>query len=256
MITLQNIEKVYRTSSIETLALNNININIRKGEFVSIMGPSGCGKSTLLNIMGLLDEPSKGNVAIDGQLVKSYHDKELAALRNQKIGFIFQSFHLINDLSVLDNVEIPLLYRSQNGGKSRLDHAKEALEKVGLSNRMKHFPRQLSGGQKQRVAIARAIVGNPEIILADEPTGNLDSVMGNEIMSILQGLNNDGATIIMVTHDESMAKKTDRLIRLFDGTQVGDSVLRAGGAGPGGNLDNATPSPTSHAPTNALNPMP
>ncbi|CCH53967.1 ABC transporter related protein [Fibrisoma limi BUZ 3] len=249
MITLQNIEKVYRTSSIETLALNNININIRKGEFVSIMGPSGCGKSTLLNIMGLLDEPSKGNVAIDGQLVKSYRDKELAALRNQKIGLIFQSFHLINDLSVLDNVEIPLLYRSRNGGsasgKSRLDHAKEALEKVGLSNRTKHFPRQLSGGQKQRVAIARAIVGNPEIILADEPTGNLDSVMGNEIMSILQGLNNDGATIIMVTHDESMAKKTDRLIRLFDGTQVGDSVLRAGGAGPGDNPGHFTHNPTS-----------
>jgi len=231
MITLQNIEKVYRTSSIETLALNNININIRKGEFVSIMGPSGCGKSTLLNIMGLLDEPSKGSVAIAGQPVKSYRDKELAALRNQKIGFIFQSFHLINDLSVLDNVEIPLLYRPANG-KSRLDHAKEALEKVGLSNRMKHFPRQLSGGQKQRVAIARAIVGNPEIILADEPTGNLDSAMGNEIMSILQSLNDDGATIIMVTHDESMAKKTHRLIRLFDGTQVGDSLLQ-GVAGAG-----------------------
>jgi putative ABC transport system ATP-binding protein len=160
--------------------------------------------------------------------VQSYRDKELARLRNEKIGFIFQSFHLINDLSVLDNVEIPLLYRSANG-KSRTDYAKEALAKVGLSNRMKHFPRQLSGGQKQRVAIARAIVGNPEIILADEPTGNLDSAMGNEIMNILQDLNRDGATIIMVTHDESMAKKTHRLIRLFDGTQVGDSVLgRAG----------------------------
>ncbi|GAB3504406.1 ABC transporter ATP-binding protein [Spirosoma knui] len=243
MITLQNIEKVYRTSNIETLALNNININIREGEFVSIMGPSGCGKSTLLNIMGLLDEPSKGNVAIDGQLVQSYRDKELARLRNEKIGFIFQSFHLINDLSVLDNVEIPLLYRSANG-KSRRDYAREALEKVGLSNRMKHFPRQLSGGQKQRVAIARAIVGNPEIILADEPTGNLDSAMGNEIMNILQDLNREGATIIMVTHDESMAKKTHRLIRLFDGTQVGDSVLSAGGVGHGDSI------------ASALNPMP
>ncbi|GAB3551567.1 ABC transporter ATP-binding protein [Spirosoma fluminis] len=232
MITLQNIEKVYRTSNIETLALNNININIREGEFVSIMGPSGCGKSTLLNIMGLLDEPSKGNVAINGQLVQSYRDKELARLRNEKIGFIFQSFHLINDLSVLDNVEIPLLYRAANG-KSRRDHAREALEKVGLSNRMKHFPRQLSGGQKQRVAIARAIVGNPEIILADEPTGNLDSAMGNEIMNILQDLNREGATIIMVTHDESMAKKTHRLIRLFDGTQVGDSILGNQGVGLG-----------------------
>ena len=219
MITLQNIEKVYRTSTIETLALNNINLDIKKGEFVSIMGPSGCGKSTLLNVMGLLDEPSKGTVQLDGQPVTQYRDKELARLRNQKIGFIFQSFHLINDLTVLDNVEIPLLYRSQNG-KPRQEYAKEALTKVGLSNRVKHFPKQLSGGQKQRVAIARAIVGNPDIILADEPTGNLDSAMGNEIMNILQGLNNDGATIIMVTHDENMAKRTHRLIRLFDGTQV------------------------------------
>ncbi|RRB02947.1 ABC transporter ATP-binding protein [Larkinella rosea] len=219
MINLTNIEKVYRTSSIETLALNNINLNIRKGEFVSIMGPSGCGKSTLLNIMGLLDEPSKGTVELDGQRVSTYRDKELARLRNEKIGFIFQSFHLINDLSVVDNVEIPLLYRSANG-KPRQTYAKEALEKVGLSNRIKHFPKQLSGGQKQRVAIARAIVGKPEIILADEPTGNLDSAMGNEIMNILQTLNNEGATIIMVTHDENMAKRTHRLIRLFDGTQV------------------------------------
>ena len=229
MITLKNIEKVYRTSTIETLALNNINLDIRKGEFVSIMGPSGCGKSTLLNVMGLLDEPSKGTVQLDGQAVTQYRDKELARLRNQKIGFIFQSFHLINDLSVIDNVEIPLLYRSRNGdsrngsagnGQPRQDYAKDALIKVGLSNRMKHFPKQLSGGQKQRVAIARAIVGNPDIILADEPTGNLDSAMGNEIMNILQQLNDDGATIVMVTHDEQMAKRTHRLIRLFDGSQV------------------------------------
>ena len=224
MITLQNIEKVYRTSTIETLALNNINLNIQKGEFVSIMGPSGCGKSTLLNVMGLLDEPSKGTVQLDGQPVTQYRDKELARLRNQKIGFIFQSFHLINDLTVLDNVEIPLLYRSRNegssNGKPREAYAKEALAKVGLSNRMKHFPKQLSGGQKQRVAIARAIVGNPDIVLADEPTGNLDSVMGNEIMNILQRLNDTGTTIVMVTHDEQMAKRTHRLVRLFDGSQV------------------------------------
>jgi putative ABC transport system ATP-binding protein len=219
MIKLQNVEKVYRTSSIETLALNNINLDVKKGEFVSIMGPSGCGKSTLLNIMGLLDEPSSGTIEIDGTRVASYKDKELAKLRNQKLGFIFQSFHLINDLSVLDNVEIPLLYR-ESSLKQRRELATEALEKVGLSNRMKHFPKQLSGGQKQRVAIARAIVGKPEIILADEPTGNLDSAMGNEILSILQNLNNDGATIVMVTHDDAMAKKTHRLIRLFDGTQV------------------------------------
>jgi putative ABC transport system ATP-binding protein len=219
MIKLTNIEKVYRTSTIETLALNNINIDISKGDFVSVMGPSGCGKSTLLNVMGLLDEPSKGQVEIGGQRVELYRDKELAQLRNQKIGFIFQSFHLINDLSVTDNVQIPLLYRSSNN-KSRRIAAGEALEKVGLSNRMQHFPGQLSGGQKQRVAIARAIVGNPEIILADEPTGNLDSAMGNEIINILLQLNAAGSTIVMVTHDEHMAKKTHRLIRLFDGSQV------------------------------------
>jgi putative ABC transport system ATP-binding protein len=226
MISLKNIEKVYRTSTIETLALTNINLHIGAGEFVSIMGPSGCGKSTLLNLMGLLDEPSTGQVEIGGQTVTQYRDKELAQLRNQKIGFIFQSFHLINDLSVLDNVEIPLLYRKGDAtGPSRRQMAQEALEKVGLSNRMKHFPGQLSGGQKQRVAIARAIVGRPVIILADEPTGNLDSAMGNEIMAILQQLNTDGSTIIMVTHDETMAKKTHRLVRLFDGSMVGDSIL-------------------------------
>lgn len=219
MIKLTNIEKVYRTSLIETMALNNININISKGDFVSVMGPSGCGKSTLLNVIGLLDEPSKGIVEIDGQLVEKYRDKELAQLRNQKIGFIFQSFHLINDLTVMDNVQIPLLYRASTN-KSRREAAREALEKVGLSNRMQHFPSQLSGGQKQRVAIARAIVGNPDIILADEPTGNLDSAMGNEIINILLQLNAAGSTIVMVTHDENMAKKTHRLIRLFDGSQV------------------------------------
>lgn len=227
MIHLKNIEKVYRTSSIETLALTNINLHIGAGEFISIMGPSGCGKSTLLNLMGLLDEPSAGQVEIGGQAVVGYRDKELARLRNQNIGFIFQSFHLINDLSVLDNVEIPLLYRKGNTvGPSRRQMAQEALEKVGLSNRVKHVPGQLSGGQKQRVAIARAIVGRPSIILADEPTGNLDSAMGNEIMAILQQLNTDGATIIMVTHDETMAKKTQRLVRLFDGSMVGDSILQ------------------------------
>lgn len=227
MIHLKNIEKVYRTSTIETLALTNVNLHIRAGEFVSIMGPSGCGKSTLLNLMGLLDAPSGGQVEIGGQAVTQYRDRDLAQLRNQKIGFIFQSFHLINDLSVLDNVEIPLLYRKGDvTGASRRQLAQEALKKVGLSNRVKHFPGQLSGGQKQRVAIARAIVGRPSIILADEPTGNLDSAMGNEIMAILQQLNTDGSTIIMVTHDETMAKKTHRLVRLFDGAMVGDSVLQ------------------------------
>lgn len=220
MIHLQNIEKVYRTDTVETLALNKINLTVGKGEFLSIMGPSGCGKSTLLNIMGLLDAPSKGEVKIGEQKLDNLSDKQLAHFRNKKIGFIFQSYHLINDLKVLDNVELPLLYRKMSG-KERKELALEALGKVGLSNRVKHFPTQLSGGQKQRVAIARAIVGQPEVILADEPTGNLDSAMGNEVMDILVQLNRiEGTTIVMVTHDENMARKTDRLVRLFDGSQV------------------------------------
>ena len=220
MIHLQNIEKVYRTDTVETLALNKVSLEVAKGEFLSIMGPSGCGKSTLLNIIGLLDEPSRGEIRIDDQTTANFSDKQLAQFRNKKLGFIFQSYHLINDLQVLDNVELPLLYRDSTA-KERKQLATEALAKVGLSNRVKHFPSQLSGGQKQRVAIARAIVGRPEIILADEPTGNLDSAMGNEIMDILMQLNqNDGTTIIMVTHDENMAKKTHRLVRLFDGSQV------------------------------------
>ena len=220
MIRLQNIEKVYRTDTIETLALNSVSLDIAKGEFLSIMGPSGCGKSTLLNIMGLLDAPSKGEIRIDDQKTEGMNDKQLAAFRNKKLGFIFQSYHLINDLQVLDNVELPLLYRDTTA-KQRRELAAEALEKVGLANRLKHFPTQLSGGQRQRVAIARAIVGRPEIILADEPTGNLDSAMGNEIMEILLNLNRvDGTTIVMVTHDENMAHKTHRLVRLFDGAQV------------------------------------
>lgn len=220
MIQLKEVSKVYQTKTIETTALNNISIQVSSGEFLSIMGPSGCGKSTLLNIMGMIDEPSSGKVTISGQSISNYHSKALARFRNQKLGFIFQSFHLINELSVIDNVELPLIYRKISA-RERRKMAAEALEQVGLKNRMKHFPGQLSGGQKQRVAIARAIVGKPEIILADEPTGNLDSVMGAEIMDILLKLNKElGTTIVMVTHDETMARKTHRLIRLFDGSQV------------------------------------
>jgi putative ABC transport system ATP-binding protein len=220
MIRLQNIEKVYRTDTVETMALNSINLDVAKGEFLSIMGPSGCGKSTLLNIIGLLDAPTKGALKIADQKTDHLSDKQLAGFRNQKLGFIFQSYHLINDLKVLDNVELPLLYRHGTAGE-RKKLALAALEKVGLGNRVKHFPTQLSGGQKQRVAIARAIVGKPEIILADEPTGNLDSGMGNEVMEILIQLNKTaGTTIVMVTHDENMARKTHRLVRLFDGSQV------------------------------------
>ncbi|WP_417120841.1 ABC transporter ATP-binding protein [Phocaeicola sp.] len=204
----------------ETLALENVNLDVIKGEFVSIMGPSGCGKSTLLNIMGLLDAPSSGKIEINGTSVESMKDKELAAFRNKTLGFVFQSFHLINSLNVIDNVELPLLYRKM-AAKERTRLAKEVLERVGLSHRMRHMPTQLSGGQCQRVAIARAIVGNPEIILADEPTGNLDSKMGAEVMELLHKLNKeDGRTIVMVTHNEEQAKQTSRTIRFFDGRQV------------------------------------
>lgn len=225
MIQLVDIEKVYRTKTIETVALNRVNLLVERGEFVSIMGPSGCGKSTLLNIMGLLDDPSSGHVVIDGQPVKAQSDSQLAKIRNEKIGFVFQSYHLIHDLSVVDNVELPLLYRHVSA-KERRQRALAALEKVGLSSRTKHFPNQLSGGQRQRVAIARALAGRPEIILADEPTGNLDSLMGEEIMNILLRLNQEeGTTIVMVTHDELQALKTGRLIRFFDGQQVADSMV-------------------------------
>lgn len=220
MIKLTGINKIYRTNEIETLALENVNLDVAKGEFVSIMGPSGCGKSTLLNIMGLLDAPSSGKIEINGTSVESMKDKELAAFRNKTLGFVFQAFHLINSLNVIDNVELPLLYRKM-AAKERTRLAKEVLERVGLSHRMRHMPTQLSGGQCQRVAIARAIVGNPEIILADEPTGNLDSKMGAEVMELLHKLNKeDGRTIVMVTHNEEQAKQTSRTIRFFDGRQV------------------------------------
>jgi putative ABC transport system ATP-binding protein len=220
MIRLENIDKVYRTERVETLALQNINLDIAKGEFVSIMGPSGCGKSTLLNLIGLLDAPSTGKMALDGEDVHASTDRRLARVRNEKLGFVFQSFHLVPDLTVTDNVEIPLLYRKLSGGERR-KLALAALERVGLGSRVRHFPTQLSGGQQQRVAIARAIIGRPPVILADEPTGNLDSQTGEEIMDILHDLNrNEKATIVMVTHDERFARRTDRIVRLFDGRQV------------------------------------
>ena len=220
MIKLTNLEKIYRTNEIETVALENVNMEVRKGEFLSVMGPSGCGKSTLLNIMGLLDLPTSGRVEIAGTDTAGMDDKTLAAFRNQRLGFVFQSFHLINSLNVLDNVELPLLYRKVPA-KERRDRALAVLEKVGLSHRTRHFPTQLSGGQCQRVAIARAIVGDPDIILADEPTGNLDSKMGIEVMDILHKLNReDGRTIVMVTHNEAQARQTSRVVRFFDGHQV------------------------------------
>jgi putative ABC transport system ATP-binding protein len=220
MIRLTNVEKVYRTDTIETLALKNINVTVEKGEFLSVMGPSGSGKSTLLNVMGLLDAPTKGTVDVEDRPINTLTERQLARVRNEHIGFIFQSFHLINDLTVVDNVEVPLIYRKMTAGERRR-RALAALEKVGLSARTNHFPGQLSGGQCQRVAIARAIVGEPDIILADEPTGNLDSVMSNDILGILANLNqNDSATIVMVTHNQAMAEQTQRTIRLYDGSQV------------------------------------
>ncbi len=222
IITLKEINKVYRTNEIETLALENVNLEIQKGEFVSIMGPSGCGKSTLLNIIGLLDTPTSGTVDINGTTTGKMKDSQLAAFRNANLGFVFQSFHLIPSLNVMDNVELPLIYRSGVSESERKRLVREVLERVGLSHRLRHMPSQLSGGQCQRVAIARAIVGNPEIILADEPTGNLDSKMGAEVMDLLHRLNKeDGRTIVMVTHNEEQAKQTDRIIRFFDGRQVG-----------------------------------
>ncbi len=220
MIELKGINKIYRTDEIETQALENVNLEVQEGEFLSIMGPSGCGKSTLLNIMGLLDAPTSGTITINGTTTEGMGDKELAAFRNKTLGFVFQSFHLINSLNVLDNVELPLLYRKMSASE-RTALAKSVLERVGLSHRMRHMPTQLSGGQCQRVAIARAIVGNPDIILADEPTGNLDSKMGAEVMELLHKLNKeDGRTIVMVTHNEDQAKQTSRTVRFFDGRQV------------------------------------
>ena len=220
MIRLSNVEKVYRTDRIETIALSNVNLEVGAGEFVSIMGPSGSGKSTLLHVMGLLDAPTRGSVELNGRKVDSLSDGALAKVRNAELGFVFQTFHLVPDLSVLDNVEVPLLYRGGGAGERRRK-AEAALDRVGLSARTRHFPSQLSGGQQQRVAIARAIVGSPRVLLADEPTGNLDSAMGDEVLGLLSELNReDGTTVVMVTHDERQAAKTHRVVRLFDGRPV------------------------------------
>ncbi|MYM75028.1 ATP-binding cassette domain-containing protein [Duganella sp. FT109W] len=219
MIRLNKVSKTYQTDKVETLALKDIDLHVGKAEFVSIMGPSGCGKSTLLNLIGLLDKPGSGAIDVAGTPVASYKDKHVAKLRNSTFGFIFQSFHLINDLRVIDNVELPLLYRPMSA-KKRQRLAREALEKVGLGARMDHYPNQLSGGQQQRVAIARAIVGQPQVLLADEPTGNLDSKMGQEVMDILLKLHSEGTTIVMVTHNEHEAKMASRIVRVFDGQLV------------------------------------
>jgi hypothetical protein len=221
IIRLEGVAKIYRTKEIETTALENVNLTIEKGEFVSIMGPSGCGKSTLLNIIGLLDTPTEGTVELLGKPTARLGDKAMSAFRNHNIGFVFQSFHLIPTLNVADNVALPLIYRSDVSASERHEKVRQVLERLQISHRRNHLPNQLSGGQCQRVAIARAIVGNPEIILADEPTGNLDSKMGGEVMSLLHELNKqDNRTIVMVTHNEAQARDTDRIVRFFDGRQV------------------------------------
>lgn len=218
IITLNGISKVYRTKEIETTALENVNLKVEKGEFISIMGPSGCGKSTLLNIIGLLDKPTTGNVELLGKDCSKMNDTELAHFRNLNVGFVFQSFHLIQSLNVAANVELPLVYRSGVSAHERKERVEEVLKRLEMLHRIKHLPSQLSGGQCQRVAIARAIIGAPDIILADEPTGNLDSKMGAEVMDLLHRLNKeDGTTIVMVTHNEAQASETDRIVRFFDG---------------------------------------
>ncbi|HEV2762488.1 MAG TPA: ABC transporter ATP-binding protein [Pyrinomonadaceae bacterium] len=223
LIRLEGITKVFLTDEIETHALEHIDMNIRRGEYVSIAGPSGCGKSTLLAILGLLDTQSAGSYLLDGKPVDSLNPVERARIRNREIGFIFQSFNLIGDLTVYENVELPLTFQGLAAAERRR-RVQESLEKVGMAHRQKHLPSQLSGGQQQRVAVARALVSNPLIMLADEPTGNLDSTNGEAVMQLLSDLNSQGATICMVTHDPRFAHYADRVINLFDGRIVGEAV--------------------------------
>lgn len=226
MIEIKNLSKVFQTEEIETTALNNISFEVNEGEFVAVMGPSGCGKSTLLNILGLLDNPTSGSMKFNGTEVSHMKEKERTKLRKGNIGFVFQSFNLIDELSVFKNVELPLIYLGMSTS-DRKKKVSEVLERMSIQHRRNHLPQQLSGGQQQRVAIARAVVCNPKLILADEPTGNLDSENGSEVMSLLTELNNAGSTIVMVTHSQEDSEKARRLINLFDGKIVTESILKA-----------------------------
>jgi putative ABC transport system ATP-binding protein len=226
LIKLDNLTKVFYTDEVETHALSGIHLDIKKGEYVSIAGPSGCGKSTLLSILGLLDSPTSGGYTLNSRAVQDLDLSQRARIRNREIGFIFQSFNLIGDLTVFENVELPLTYRGMKA-KERRDRSNQALERVGMLHRAKHLPSQLSGGQQQRVAVARALVGEPSILLADEPTGNLDSKNGDAVMSLLRELHRAGATICMVTHDPRFARHADRTIHLFDGRIVEESEAAA-----------------------------
>jgi putative ABC transport system ATP-binding protein len=224
MIKITNLEKVYKTDEVETVALNKLSFEVKEGEFVSVMGPSGCGKSTLLNILGLLDDADSGSFLFNGTEIIDFNERKRAELRKHNIGFVFQSFNLIDELTVYENVELPLIYTKVGAGE-RKKRVEEVLQKMQIMHRRNHYPQQLSGGQQQRVAVARAVVNNPKLILADEPTGNLDSSNGNEVMELLTNLNEQGTTIVMVTHSEHDARYSHRIIRMLDGQTVTQNIL-------------------------------
>ena len=224
MIKITDLQKFYRTEELETIALNKLSLEIKEGEFVAVMGPSGCGKSTLLNILGLLDDPQGGSYMFNGIEVADFNERKRSELRKHNIGFVFQSFNLIDELSVFENVELPLIYTKVKASE-RKQRVEAVLDKMQIMHRRNHFPQQLSGGQQQRVAVARALVNNPKLILADEPTGNLDSSNGNDVMQLLTELNDQGATIIMVTHSEHDARYSHRIVRLLDGQVVLENIL-------------------------------
>jgi putative ABC transport system ATP-binding protein len=224
MIKIHDLSKVYRTADVETTALDQVNLEIEAGEFIAIMGPSGCGKSTLLNVLGMLDSPDAGSYAFAGENVAGYSENRLAEIRKQNIGFIFQSFNLVDELTVAENVMLPLLYQKVPA-KERDERVQAVLERVGIAHRADHRPQQLSGGQQQRVAVARAVVTDPKLILADEPTGNLDSTNGEEVLNLLNQLNGDGTTIVMVTHDQGHADHASRVVNMLDGRILSENVV-------------------------------
>ena len=235
MIRMHDLKKVYRTSDVETTALNNVNVEVEPGEFIAVMGPSGCGKSTLLNVLGMLDTPDSGSYEFAGENVADYAESKLADIRKQSIGFIFQSFNLVDELTVAENVALPLLYQGVPK-KEREERVQAVLERVGIAHRADHRPQQLSGGQQQRVAVARAVITNPKLILADEPTGNLDSANGEEVLDLLNQLNSDGTTIIMVTHDQSHADHASRIVNMLDGRILSENIVSLQHANGGANV--------------------